>query len=373
MRCTRPAASILTFSLSRCRTLSRALLVPLSLLLLSPALAQQTLASAAAPAMPLFILPPQPVSTPNRSELSGTILDPNGDAVPGACITLVSGPDAQPRTQFTDDAGRFHLSGLPAGALHLTVDAPGLASFTWSGAIDRPGDLTLQPVRMQLASSDASVEVHASTTEIAAAQVSLEEKQRVLGFFPNFYATYIWNAEPLTARQKFVMGWKTMTDPVAFGATGVVAAYQQSQNSFRGYGQGAAGYAKRYGAGYADGMIGTMVGGVLLPTVLHQDPRYFVKGTGSVPVRALYAVANTVICKGDNGHWQPNYSNVLGSLASAGISNLYYPSTDRHGPSLTITNALIQTAGGAFGSLMQEFALRRMTPHIPDYDAANGR
>src|SRR5580698_1183712 len=100
---------------------------------------------------------------------------------------------------------------------------------------------------------------------------------------------------------------------------------------FRGYGQGAQGYAKRFGASYTDGFVGTFLADAVLPSVLHQDPRYFYRGTGSIRSRALYAMASAVICKGDNGRWQPNYSNVLGNLAAAGISNAYYPASNRNG------------------------------------------
>ena len=81
--------------------------------------------------------------------------------------------------------------------------------------------------------------------------------------------------------------------------------------------------------------------------------------------RALYAVSTAFICKGDNGHWQPNYSFILGNFASAGISNLYYPSTDRNGAGLTISNALIDTASGAASSLLQEFLIKKISRGIP--------
>jgi hypothetical protein len=69
----------------------------------------------------------------------------------------------------------------------------------------------------------------------------------------------------------------------------------------------------------------------LLPSLLKQDPRYFYKGTGSTRSRLLYALTSPVICKGGNGHWQANYSNILGNFAAGGIANLYYPSSDRNG------------------------------------------
>src|SRR6202042_3601118 len=110
---------------------------------------------------------------------------------------------------------------------------------------------------------------------------------------------------------------------------------QQADNSFSGYGQGAQGYGKRYGAAYADFVTGTFLGSAVLPSVLKQDPRYFYKGTGSTRSRVLYAMANAVICKGDNGHWQADYSGILGALAAGGISNLYYPASSRSGAGLT--------------------------------------
>jgi hypothetical protein len=200
--------------------------------------------------------------------------------------------------------------------------------------------------------------------DLAEEQMKAEEKQRVLGVFPNFYTSYIWHAAPLTAKQKFRLALRTSVDPTAFVITGVTAGIEQWQNYFSGYGQGSQGYAKRYGAAYADGFISTMIGAAILPSAFHQDPRYFYKGTGSIGSRALYAISTVVICRGDNGRWQPNYSNVLGNLASAGISNIYYPSTNRNGAQVTIDNALIGTAEGAISALIQEFVLRKVSRGI---------
>jgi hypothetical protein len=150
----------------------------------------------------------------------------------------------------------------------------------------------------------------------------------------------------------------------------VIAGVQQATNDFSGYGQGAQGYAKRYGASYADLVTGTFIGGAILPSLLKQDPRYFYKGTGSVRSRVLYAVANSVICKGDNGRWQPNYSGIIGSLASGGISNLYYPSTDRAGAALTFENMLLGIGETAAVNLLQEFVMRRLTPNLPNFEPA---
>jgi hypothetical protein len=159
------------------------------------------------------------------------------------------------------------------------------------------------------------------------------------------------------------MGWKMSVDPVNFAMTAVIAGVEQSRNTFAGYGQGAQGYAKRFGATYADGFINNMISNAVLPAVLRQDPRYFYKGTGSVTSRSLYAIANAVICKGDNGRWQTNYSNIVGGFAAAGISNLYYPPADRRGMTLTVQDTLIGLVAAAGSNLVQEFVIRRLTPH----------
>ena len=93
-----------------------------------------------------------------------------------------------------------------------------------------------------------------SQMEIAQEQLNIEEKQRVLGVFPNYYVSYDPDPEPLTARQKFQLAWKTSIDPVTWMMSGAFAGVEQATNTFSGYGQGAQGYGKRFGANYADGL-----------------------------------------------------------------------------------------------------------------------
>ena len=141
---------------------------------------------------------------------------------------------------------------------------------------------------------------------------------------------------------------------------------EQWQNTFPGYGKGAQGYAKRYGAAYADEALSRMIGSAILPSLLHQDPRYFYRGSGSKKARALYAISQAVICRGDNGKMQPNYSYVLGSFAAGGISNLYHPAGDR-GAGLTIGNGFLNVGAHAIDNLAREFLFRKLTPKVPDY------
>jgi hypothetical protein len=190
--------------------------------------------------------------------------------------------------------------------------------------------------------------------EQAAKQLKQEEHQRILGVVPNFNTTFIHDAAPLSAKQKFQLAWKSSTDPVVFATAGVDAGLSQLTNDFPQYHQGMEGYAKRFGASYADTFDGSLWGNAILPTVLHQDPRYFRLGTGTIRHRLLYAIATTVICKGDNGKWQPSYSNVLGNMIAGGISNLYYPASER-GVRLAYQRATTVTVEGALGAVFAEF------------------
>jgi hypothetical protein len=222
---------------------------------------------------------------------------------------------------------------------------------------------------LAVAPKKTEVQVEVPREEVAEEQIKEQEKQRVLGIVPNFYVSYNPNAAPLTPKQKFELAWKTSVDPVTFILTGAIAGIQQANNVFSGYGQGAQGYAKRYGADYADVVTNTFIGSAILPSFLKQDPRYFYKGSGTVVSRILYAIANSVICKGDNGRWQTNYSNILGSLASGGISNLYYPPQDRNGAGLTFENAAIEI-GATAANLLQEFIIRKLTTNAHNHDPA---
>ncbi len=320
-----------------------------------------------APAVPAQAASPaQPSPAPRRAvsgTMSGTVLDSNGGVVAGATLTLASAASVQERTAVSDATGYFSFPSVDPGTYDLSIRAAGFAPWTETGIPMQLGvDLDLPEIMLKVASATADVVVTFSPHELAAEQVRIEEKQRVLGVFPNFYTSYVWKAEPLTTKQKFQLAWRSSIDWEAFAASAAIAGVQQADDSFEGYGQGVEGYAKRFGASYTDGFAGTMIGGAVLPTLFRQDPRYFYKGVGTIRQRALYAIATTVICRGDNGRWQPNYSNLGGNLAAGALSNLYYPKGERSGISTTIENALIGTAAGAAGALIQEFLLKKITP-----------
>ena len=297
--------------------------------------------------------------------ITGTVLDAEGAEITDALVTLENADSKTQRMLTTDSAGSFKFDSIEPGRFSLTITSTGFAPWVSTGlAVHTGQSYEVPPVALQIASTTTDVEVTVTRHDIAEDQMHFEENQRVLGVFPNFYVSYVRNPAPFSAGQKFRLALRTSVDPISIAIPGVVAGVEQWQNGFSGYGQGAAGYAKRFGASSADSAISIMITDAILPSILRQDPRYFYKGVGSIRSRALYAVATAFICKGDNGHWQPNYSNVLGNLAAASISNLYYPPTDRHGLGLTVDNWLIGTASGAAGTLFQEFLVKKISRGI---------
>jgi hypothetical protein len=306
----------------------------------------------------------------STGSINGTVVDGSGAAVAGAMVTLARENQSPKQRTVSGDDGQFAFANLAPGIFQITISATGFAMQTSSGTLHAGEIYVAPPIAMALATAVSEVQVVAPRAEVAEAEIKEQEKQRVLGFVPNFYVTYAADAVPLSPKQKFELAWRTTVDPVTFALSGGIAGVQQAQNHFRGYGQGAEGYAKRFGAAYGDTVIGTFIGSAILPSILKQDPRYFYKGTGSVRSRILYALANAVITKSDNKRWQPNYSGILGNLAASGIANAYYPAEDRDGAALTFENALIGIGTSAASNLFQEFVVRKLTPNLPHHDPA---
>jgi hypothetical protein len=262
---------------------------------------------------------------------------------------------------MSGDDGSYTFGDLKPGVTYqLTISAVGFATWTSFTFTVDPGQIhILTGSKLQIAREAASVTVYASSEDVAAEQVKAEERQRVFGFIPNFYVVYDHDAVPLSAKLKFKLALKASTDPVIFAAVAFTAAIHQAGDT-PDSGQGAKGYGQRMGALYANGVDDIMIGEAILPSILHQDPRYFYQGTGSKRSRTFHVLANAFMCKGDNGKWEPNYSNVGGDLAAGAISNIYYPRTNR-GTAIVFENALIAAGGRMANGLVQEFILRRFT------------
>lgn len=195
-----------------------------------------------------------------------------------------------------------------------------------------------------------------SDRERADEQIKAQEKQRVFGVLPTFNTTYLGaDTVSMTAKQKFGLAFRSAVDPMAFGVAAIIAGAGELDGENSGFPWGPKGYFERAGAAYLDSFDGAMIGNAILPSILHQDPRYFRMGHGTKTRRLFYALGTTFLCKHDKtGKWEPNYSNFGGNIAAGAISNLYYPSGDG-GIGLTITNGMIVSAEGAFASVLNEF------------------
>lgn len=176
----------------------------------------------------------------------------------------------------------------------------------------------------------------------------------MMGVMATFNTTSNRDALPLSPAQKFQLFFKGEVDPWPFALAGVIGGIGQAENTEPTWGQGAKGYAKRFGAAYTDAFIGNFFGNAVLPIVLREDPRYFQMGKGSFMKRALWAAGSTVWCRRDNGAWGPNYANVGGNLIGSAISSLYKPDSDRSAADI-VTDGLTVSAEGIVGAEVIEF------------------
>lgn len=299
-----------------------------------------------------------PISHPGT--VFGTVTDVDDDIVPGADVLLQSSTTGERQSMVAADNGSYTFRVQPEVTYHITISAAGFVTWN-SPAIRVSADQIdyLTESKLQIAGKTDSVIVYASFQQIASEQVKNEIRQRVFGVIPNFYVAYNRDAVPLTAKLKFKLALRASTDPVMVAAAAFTAGLEQAGDT-PNYGQGAKGYGQRMGALYANGFTDIMVGEAILPSLLHQDPRYFYQGTGTTRSRIIHALSSPFICKGDNGKWEPNISSLGGDLAAGAISNIYYPQSNR-GAGIVFGNALITTGGRMLNGLVQEFILRRFT------------
>jgi len=301
---------------------------------------------------------------PEGAILVGTVTDSNNEAVGGATVVLENSKGEAGQKLITGDNGFFEFHDLQPGvSYHVTVTAPELAPLTSPDFAVEPHQYKILPnVQLRVPTAITTVEVSQTPVEIATEEVKIEEKQRVFGIIPNFYVVYEKNPAPLTTKLKFRLAFKVIADPVTFAGVAMLSGMQQAGDT-PDFGQGAQGYAKRFGANTADAFTDIMIGGAILPSLLHQDPRYFYQGTGSNQSRLWHALSTPFICYGDNGKRQPNYSSLGGDLGSSAISNLYYPESNR-GAKLVLGNFAMSTGTRALSGVVQEFVLRKLT-HRP--------
>lgn len=306
----------------------------------------------------------QQISAPEAqpATLVGTVTDVTGQVIPEASVAINSANGSEHHTLTADGGGFFSAADLhPGVAYHVVVTAPGFAQ--WSKDITlTPGQyLEVTGIQLGVAAVVTSVQAVLDTTEIAVQQVHVQEEQKVLGFIPNFYTTYEKHPAPMTAKLKFELAFHTEFNPITFLGVGFISAIDQAADSTPHYQQGWAGYGQRYGANYATGFTDILFGGAVLPSLLHQDPRYYYQGEGSTKSRLKHALSNAFIAHGDNGELQPNYSSMGGFLISAALAETYIPDRDRGAGVIGSTFAINLAANMANG-VIQEFILRKFTP-----------
>lgn len=295
-------------------------------------------------------------------EVTGAVTDVNNSAVSGATVLLEGPAPGDSQTVQTNDKGFFEIRSVKPGIpYHVTISADGFAGWTSPAFTIEPGQnklLASDKLKIEELKTNLTVSA-ASELEIATEEVRVEEKQRGLIILPNFFETFDPNPHPLTPKLKFGLSFRAAIDPATFAGVALIAGAEQGAN-LPSYGQGAKGFGKRFAATYANNFTDIVIGGAILPSLLHQDPRYYYQGTLSKKSRVLHALSALVITKGDNGRWQPNYSSLGGDFASAAISNAYYPKSDRN-VGMTFESFGINTLVHAGVRLMQEFLFHPAT------------
>ena len=295
---------------------------------------------------------------PQRGSIRGVVTDVDDALIPGATVTIDGPAGSQHRTLMTDERGSFELEDLdPTVAYKITVSAKGFADWTSPAVVLTPGQaLEMTDIKLKISVVETTV-VALTTEQLATEQVKVELKQRVLGFVPNFFVVYDKHAVPLTTKLKYELAFRAATDIVSIAGDVFLAGVDQAADTPH-YQEGAKGFGQRFGAAYADSFSNVILGGAVLPSLLHQDPRYYYQGTGSGKSRALHAISYAILCKGDNGHTQINYSGIGGNLIAGSLTNLYYPSSNR-GPGLVFSTTLINAGGRVTNALVGEFLLHK--------------
>ena len=297
------------------------------------------------------------------ASIEGAVLDLSGATVSGAEVSLTHRDGTTTQSMLSQVNGQFDFIRVVPGFYVVIVKADGFALYT-SAEFNLTDRQVYELPDVSLSVATASTEVMVRPTDlIAAEQIKAQEKQRLVGVIPNFYTSYIYNAAPLTWRQKFSLAARGTFDPVSMLGVGFAAGLEQAHNTFPAYGQGAEGYSKRFAAKFVDGRTSDFLTHAVFPTLFHQDPRYFYQGSGSIKSRFVHAVGSAFVTRSDSGRSVPNYSYLLGDLSAAALSNLYYPQANR-GAHLVFTNAAIGLGGRIGGNLMREFLPRRFTTNV---------
>lgn len=200
------------------------------------------------------------------------------------------------------------------------------------------------------------------------------ESKRILGIIPNYRTSpSLQGYKPLTRSEKFKVASEDALDRGTFAEAALFGGEGQLTNANRSFGQGAAGFGRYLGAAYGDLAIGDYMTEAVFPVLLHQDPRYFRRGTGSGWSRLAYAMEQILRTHRDSGGTQFNYSEVIGNSAAAAISSAYY--ADNRTAKDAALKLGIQLGDDMAGNILKEFwpdLERLFRRRQPSHVTANG-
>lgn len=293
--------------------------------------------------------------------LRGSVVDSSGAVLAGTKLTLSFDGRSPEQEAESSDNGDFLFATVPAGAYSLALRANGFAAKTVTGEVLAGQALELSPIVMTLDAVTDRMEVTLTRSEIAQEQMKTATQQRLGGVIPNYYAVYEQDAEALNTKQKLELAARQWLDPASFVINGIAAGIGQAQNTNQGFGQGAQGYAKRYGAAFVGYGTGLVLGKVVATTITKQDPRYFVQGTGSNRSRTWHAIKWSVICRGDNKKEQLCYSSLISRFGIGFLTQYLFPPSARDSSGVLLQNAAIGLGFNAGANLFQEFLAKKIT------------
>jgi hypothetical protein len=221
------------------------------------------------------------------------------------------------------------LIALPALAQQEQVSAPRSALSSQVAAPAQPDQSSQQGQADQ--DDQDKPKKHKTPEEKAETAAPATSNDRLFFALPNFLTLETADlVPPLTTKQKFAVVTRSSFDYIQVPWYAFLAGVSQAENSEPGYGQGAAGYGKRFGAAAADGTIENYWTSAILPSVFHQDPRFYQLGKGGFWHRTFYAMSRIVVTRSDSGSDQFNVSEVFGSAIAASISTYsYHPHADK--------------------------------------------
>lgn len=181
-----------------------------------------------------------------------------------------------------------------------------------------------------------------------------QDSHHLLWIIPNYRTSpSLTDYRPIAVREKFKLAAQDSWDRGTVALAALFAVQAQVSNSNRSFGQGTAGYAQYLGACYGDFVIGNYMTEGIFSSLLHQDPRYFRRGSGSSWSRLMYSLSQSFVTRGDSGHIQPNYSEWLGNSAAVAISNAYY--ADNRTAYDAVTGLVVQVGVDAAANVLKEF------------------